>query len=171
MIKGKHIVIGVTGGIAIYKICSLVSRLSQNGADVHVVMTENAQKFVAPITFETLSKNRVVTDTFNREDPYQVDHISLAKLADVILVAPASANIIAKAANGIADDFLSTMLLAAKCRIAFSPAMNTNMLNAPATRRNIETLKKDGRIIIDSASGMLACGDEGDGRLPEPSPV
>lgn len=169
MIKGKHIVIGVTGGIAIYKICSLVSRLSQNGADVHVVMTENAQKFVAPITFETLSKNRVVTDTFNREDPYQVDHISLAKLADVILVAPASANIIAKAANGIADDFLSTMLLAAKCRIAFSPAMNTNMLNAPATRRNIETLKKDGRIIIDSASGMLACGDEGDGRLPEPS--
>ena len=88
MIKGKHIVIGVTGGIAIYKICSLVSRLSQNGADVHVVMTENAQKFVAPITFETLSKNRVVTDTFNREDPYQVDHISLAKLADVILVCP-----------------------------------------------------------------------------------
>ena len=144
MIKGKHIVIGVTGGIAAYKICTLVSRLNQAGADVHVVMTENATRFVSPLTFETLSKNRVVTDTFNREDPYNVDHVSLAQLADVVLVAPASADIIAKAANGIADDFLSTLLLAAECRKAFSPSMNTKMLNAPATQRNIETLKNDG---------------------------
>lgn len=168
MLKDKHITIGVTGGIAIYKMLSLVSRLVKEGADVHVVMTENAQKFVSPLLFETISKNRVITDTFNRDDPKEVDHISLAKLSDLVLVAPATANIIAKAANGIADDFLSTMLLAVTGKKAFAPAMNTNMLNAAPTQRNIETLRNDGAYIIDSATGMLACGDVGSGRLPEP---
>lgn len=168
MIKGKHIVIGVTGGIAAYKIASLVSRLTKNGAICHIVMTKNATEFITPLTFETLSKNRVITDTFNREAPFEVDHVALSKVADVVLVAPATANIMAKAANGIADDFLSTFLLASRTDIIFAPAMNTEMLNNPATKRNIETLKADGRLFISSNAGMLACGDIGDGRMAEP---
>ena len=135
MIKGKHIVVGVTGGIAAYKAAMLVSLLKKKGADVHVCMTANACRFITPLTFETLSANRVVTDTFSRETPYEVEHVALAKLADLIVIAPATANIIAKAANGIADDFLSTLLLAARGKVMFAPAMNTAMLHHAAVQR------------------------------------
>lgn len=171
MIKGKHIVVGVTGGIAAYKAAMLVSLLRKKGADVHVCMTENACHFITPLTFETLSANRVVTDTFSRETPYEVEHVALAKLADLIVVAPATANILAKAANGIADDFLSTLLLAARGKVMFAPAMNTAMLHHAAVQRNIAQLRVDGCLIVAPGTGMLACGDIGDGRMAEPQEI
>ena len=159
MIEGKHIIVGVTGGIAAYKAAALVSLLKKRGADVHVCMTKNAQQFVSPLTFETLSVNRVVTDTFSREAPFEVEHVSLAKLADLIVVAPATANILAKAAQGLADDFLSTLLLAARSPVLFAPAMNTAMLHHPAVQRNLAQLRADGRLFVAPGTGMLACGD------------
>ncbi|MBQ9942626.1 MAG: bifunctional phosphopantothenoylcysteine decarboxylase/phosphopantothenate--cysteine ligase CoaBC [Christensenellaceae bacterium] len=170
-IKEKCIVVGITGGIAAYKAATLVSLLKKAGADVHVVMSKNATQFITPLTLETLSKNRVVTDTFSRETPYEVSHVALNKKADLIVVAPATANIMAKAAHGIADDYLSTFLLAATCPVMFAPAMNTAMLHAPATRENMATLLKRGCQMISSASGMLACGDVGDGRMAEPEDI
>ena len=171
MIKGKHIVVGVTGGIAAYKAAMLVSLLKKKGADVHVCMTANACRFITPLTFETLSANRVVTDTFSREAPYEVEHVALAKLADLIVIAPATANIIAKAANGIADDFLSTLLLAARGKVMFAPAMNTAMLHHAAVQRNMMQLREDGCLMVAPGSGMLACGDIGDGRMAEPQEI
>ena len=171
MIEGKHIIVGVTGGIAAYKAAALVSLLKKRGADVHVCMTKNAQQFVSPLTFETLSVNRVVTDTFSREAPFEVEHVSLAKLADLIVVAPATANILAKAAQGLADDFLSTLLLAARSPVLFAPAMNTAMLHHPAVQRNLAQLRADGRLFVAPGTGMLACGDVGDGRMAEPEEI
>ena len=171
MIKGKQIVVGVTGGIAAYKAAMLVSLLKKKGADVHVCMTANACRFITPLTFETLSANRVVTDTFSRETPYEVEHVALAKLADLIVIAPATANIIAKAANGIADDFLSTLLLAARGKVMFAPAMNTAMLHHAAVQRNMMQLREDGCLMAAPGSGMLACGDIGDGRMAEPQEI
>ncbi|MGI6664109.1 MAG: bifunctional phosphopantothenoylcysteine decarboxylase/phosphopantothenate--cysteine ligase CoaBC [Christensenellaceae bacterium] len=171
MIKGKHIVVGVTGGIAAYKAAALVSGLKKAGAEVRVCMTENACQFVAPLTFETLSAAPVVTDTFTRERPYEVEHVSLGKWADMIVVAPATANIIAKAAQGIADDFLSTLLLAARAEVMFAPAMNTAMLHHPATEANMQTLGARGVYFIAPGTGMLACGDMGDGRMAEPEEI
>ena len=171
MLSGKTVVVGVCGGIAAYKICELVSRLKKANADVYVVMTEHATQFVAPLTFETLSGNRVVCDMFDRDFPWEVEHISLAKKADIFVIAPATANVIAKAAHGIADDFLTTTLLAATCKVLVVPAMNTNMLNAEATRENLKTLGSRGVYIMESESGRLACGDCGSGRLPEPNAI
>ena len=171
MIEGKHIIVGVTGGIAAYKAAALVSLLKKRGADVHVCMTKNAQQFVSPLTFETLSVNRVVTDTFSREAPFEVEHVALAKLADLIVVAPATANILAKAAQGLADDFLSTLLLAARRPVLFAPAMNTAMLHHPAVQRNLAQLRADGRLFVAPGTGMLACGDVGDGRMAEPEDI
>ncbi len=168
MLSGKTVVVGVCGGIAAYKVCELVSRLKKANADVYVVMTKNATEFVTPLTFETLSGNRVVCDMFDRDFPWEVEHISLAKKADIFVIAPATANVIAKVAHGIADDFLTTTLLAATCDVLVVPAMNTNMLNASATRDNLRVLKNRGIYIMESESGRLACGDVGSGRLPEP---
>lgn len=165
---GKTVIVGLSGGIAAYKTCSLVSRLVQCGASVHVVMTKNATEFVAPLTFETLSKNRVVTDTFDRNFTWEVEHVSLAKKADLAIVAPATANVIAKLACGIADDFLTTTLLACRCVKLFAPSMNTAMLENEATKSNIETLVKRGFVPIYGDSGYLACGDVGGGRMAEP---
>lgn len=167
MLKGKNILVGVTGGIACYKACDLVSRLRKLGASVDVIMTENATKFVSPLTFETLSARPVTTDTFSRECPWEVEHIALAKKADLVVIAPATANIIAKLAYGIADDMLSTTCLAATAPIIICPAMNTAMLHAPITVENIAKLKARGVEFVDSACGMLACGDVGDGRLAD----
>ncbi len=171
MIKGKNIVVGVTGGIAAYKSAMLVSLLVKMGANVRVCMSEHACRFVSPLTFETLSSYRVVTDTFSREAPYEVEHVALAKWADLIVVAPATANILGKAANGIADDFLSTLLLAARARVMFAPAMNTAMLHHAAVQRNIARLSEDGCLFIKPGSGVLACGDIGDGRMAEPQEI
>lgn len=171
MLNGKTVVVGVCGGIAAYKVCELVSRLKKANADVYVVMTKNATSFVAPLTFETLSGNRVVSDMWDRDFPWEVEHISLAKKADLFVIAPATANIIAKYACGIADDFLSTTLLAATCPVLIAPAMNTDMLNAAATQRNTETLKSRGALFIEPGRGRLACGDSGKGRLPEPMEI
>lgn len=171
MLKGKTIVVGVSGGIAAYKACALVSKLKASGADVFVAMTENATRFVAPLTFETLSANRVISDTFARDFTWEVEHISLAKKADMFVLAPCTANVIAKFACGIADDFLTTTLLAAKCPILIAPAMNTNMYEAAATQNNIETLKKRGCTFIEPGSGRLACGDVGKGRMSEPEQI
>lgn len=162
---GKCIVVGVTGGIAAYKAAQLVSDLAKTGADVKVVMTKAAAEFVSPVTFETLSANRVMTDTFDRSFEWNVKHISLAKAADVFIVAPATANFIAKAANGIADDMLSTTFLACSCPKIVAPAMNTGMLENPATQHNIEVLRSRGVAIVEPDTGYLACGDESKGRL------
>ena len=158
----------ITGGIAAYKSAYLASALAKAGADVHVVMTKNACEFITPLTFETLTKNAVTTDTFDRSTPFEVTHVSLAQKADLILVAPASANFIGKAAAGIADDFASTLLLAATCPIVFSPAMNTAMFENAIVQRNIQTLKNHGMLFIEPAEGRLACKDFGKGRMPEP---
>ena len=171
MMKNKHIALCVTGGIAAYKAATLTSMLKKAGAHVHVCMTKNACEFIAPLTFETLSANRVITDTFSREVPYEVDHVSLAKQADLIVVAPATANIIGKAANGIADDFISTLLLAARGKVVFAPAMNTAMLHHPAVQENMQKLAGRGCAFISSQAGMLACGDVGDGRMAEPEEI
>ena len=160
-LTGKEIVLGVTGGIAAYKSAEIVSRLRHSGANVHVIMTRNATEFVAPLTFQTLSANQVVTDTFEAPEYWNVEHVALAKLADIFVVAPATANILAKMASGIADDMLSTTLLATKAQILVAPAMNTGMWTAPATQNNVKVLKERGVRMIGPEHGMLACGDEG----------
>ena len=170
-LEGKHVVLGVTGGIAAYKACELTSRLRKAGAQVHVIMTENACRFVAPLTFETLSNHPVVTDTFARPDTWEVEHIALAKRADVFVIAPATANILAKMAHGIADDMLSTTVLATRAPVLAAPAMNTGMWDHPATRENVETLKRRGVHFIGPEGGFLACGDTGAGRMSEPEAI
>lgn len=168
MLSGKTVIVCVTGGIAAYKSVILVSELKKQGADVHVVMTKNATEFVTPLTFETRSGNRCISDMFERNFEFDVKHISLAKAADLIIVAPATANFIAKAAHGIADDMLTTVVLAAKCPKLVAPAMNTAMYENPATQDNIEKLKEYGWKVVEPAEGLLACGDEGKGKMPEP---
>ena len=167
-LKGKCVVLGVTGSIAAFKIASLASMLVKAGADVEVIMTKNATNFINPITFETLTHNRCITDTFDRAHEYNVEHISLAKKADVFLVAPATANVIGKIASGIADDMLTTTIMACNCKKLISPAMNTGMFYNPIVKDNISKLKAYGYEIISPDSGFLACGDTGDGRMPEP---
>ncbi len=168
---GKTVVLGVCGGIAAYKVAYVASALTQAGVDVHVIMTKNATEFISPMTFETLTANRVIVDTFDRNFQWDVKHVSLAKKADLFVIAPATANMIAKMAYGIADDMLSTTVLAASCKKLVFPAMNTGMYNNPATQRNIDILKNDGMFIFEPASGYLACGDVGAGRLPEPDKI
>jgi len=170
-LKGKCVVLGISGGIAAYKMANVASALKKTGADVHVIMTKNATEFITPLTFETLTGNRCVVDTFDRNFKYDVEHISLAKAADLMVIAPATANIIAKMAHGIADDMLSTVVLAATCKKLVSPAMNTAMLNNLITQDNIALLKKYGFRIIEPVSGFLACGDSGAGKLPEPEEI
>ena len=168
MLAGKHIILGVTGSIAAYKIASLASMLVKQKADVTVIMTKNATNFINPITFETLTGNKCLVDTFDRNFEFQVEHVSLAKQTDVFLVAPASANVIAKAAHGIADDMLTTTLLACTCPKIFAPAMNTAMYRNPIVQDNIKILERYGMEVINPASGYLACGDTGEGKMPEP---
>lgn len=165
--SGKTVVLGVTGGIAAYKACDLVSRLHKKGIQVRVIMTEHACEFVQPLTLEVLSGNRVVTDMFNRDFPWEVEHISLAKAADVFAVVPATANILGKYAHGVADDMLSTTLLATRAPVLFAPAMNTAMYEHPAVQENITTLKRRGCLFVEPASGHLACGDTGKGKLAD----
>ena len=167
----KCIMIGVTGGIAVYKICSLVSSLKKKGHEVHVLMTKEAEEFVSALTFQTLSGQRVIRDMFSVDFQPDVHHISLAKKAECFVLAPATANIIAKVSHGIADDMLTTTFLAADCPKIIVPAMNTGMLENPITQDNIETCRKYGMHILESASGYLACGDTGKGRLPEPDVI
>lgn len=167
MLKGKTVILGVTGSIAAYKIADLASKLSKLHCDVHVIMTKNATNFINPITFETLTNNRCLVDTFDRNFQYNVEHVSLAKKADVVLVAPATANVIAKMAHGLADDMLTTTVLACNCKKIVAPAMNTQMLHNPITQDNIDILKHYGFEIIQPATGMLACKDIGEGKLPE----
>ena len=169
--KNKCIVVGVTAGIAAYKICQLVSSLKKQGNEVHVIMTKEAEKFVTPLTFQTLSNQKVITDMFTVDYTPDVHHISLAKKADLFVVAPATANIIAKIAHGLADDMLTTTFLASTCPKLIVPAMNTNMLNNPITQDNIATCQKYGIHIMCSGSGYLSCGDVGAGRLPEPEEI
>ena len=166
-LENKKVVIGVTGSIAAYKIAGLCSMLKKKKADVTVIMTQNATNFINPITFETLTGNKCLIDTFDRNFQYDVEHVELAKAAEVFLVAPASANVIAKAAHGIADDMLTTTLLAATCPKLFAPAMNTRMYQNPITQDNLQILKKYGMKVITPASGYLACGDTGEGKMPE----
>ena len=168
MFENKSIIIGVSGGIAVYKTAYLVSALSKTAADVNVIMTENACEFIRPIVFETLTGNKCYVDTFDRNFNFDVEHISLAKKADVFLVAPATANVIAKIANGIADDMLTTTFLASKCKKIISPAMNTAMFENQITQNNIAKLKEYGIDVIEPQSGLLACGDTGTGKMPEP---
>ena len=168
MLKGKTVVLGVTGSIAAYKIANLASALVKLHADVHVIMTQNATNFINPITFETLTNNKCLVDTFDRNFQYNVEHVSLAKKADVFLVAPASANVIGKIANGIADDMLTTTIMACKCKKIISPAMNTNMFENPIVQDNLKKLQHYGYEVIDPACGYLACGDTGAGKMPEP---
>lgn len=168
MLKGKHIVLGVTGSIAAYKIASLASMLKKRGADVTVIMTQNATNFIHPITFETLTGNKCLIDTFDRNFQYSVKHVSLAKQTDVFLIAPASADVIAKAAHGIADDMLTTTLLACDCPKIVAPAMNTRMYKNPIVQDNIKILQNYGVEVIIPATGYLACGDTGEGKMPEP---
>lgn len=167
MLKGKTVVLGVTGSIAAYKMANVASALVKEGADVHVVMTKNATNFINPITFETLTNNKCLVDTFDRNFQFHVAHVSLSQKADVFMIAPASANIIGKLANGIADDMLSTMALAAACKIIVAPAMNTHMYENRIVQDNIEKLKNYGFQIVEPAAGRLACGDVGAGKLPD----
>ena len=171
MNQKKHVILGITGGIAAYKAAQLTSNLKKKGYDVHVIMTANATQFITPVTLETLSGNRVSVDTFDRNFEYNVQHVSLAKLADVFVIAPASANIIAKAAWGLADDMLSTTLLASRCEKIICPAMNTGMLDNPATQANLQTLRQRGMRIVEAQEGLLACGDVGRGRMAEPEEI
>lgn len=167
-LKGKTIVLGVTGSIAAYKIASLASALKKLEADVHVLMTQNATNFINPITFETLTGNKCLVDTFDRNFQFNVEHVSLAKLADVVLIAPATANVIGKLANGLADDMLTTTVMACKCKKFISPAMNTNMFENPIVQDNLKKLEQYQYEVIQPASGYLACGDTGAGKMPEP---
>ena len=167
MFEGKTIVLGVTGSIAVYKAAELVREYQKRGADVHVVMTRSACEFVGPVTFETLTGHKVSVETFDRNFQWNVQHVALAKRGDVFVIAPATANIIAKMASGIADDMLSSTVLAARCPKLVAPAMNTGMYDNPATQRNLETLRGFGVQIVEPGVGMLACGDEGRGRLAD----
>ncbi len=167
MLKGKTVVLGVTGSIAAYKIANLARMLKKLHCNVHVIMTENATNFINPITFESLISNKCLVDTFDRNFQYSVEHVAIAKQADVVMVAPASANVIGKIANGIADDMLTTTIMACPCKKIISPAMNHNMLHNPIVQHNIEKLRNFGYEIVEPASGMLANGDVGDGRMPE----
>lgn len=168
MLKGKTVLLGITGSIAAYKIAYLASALHKLHADVHVLMTENATNFINPITFETLTGNKCLVDTFDRNFEFSVEHVSLAKAADVVLVAPASANVIAKLAHGLADDMLTTTVLACTCKKIISPAMNTRMFENPITQDNLKICEHYGMEVISPASGYLACGDTGAGKMPEP---
>ena len=168
MLEGKTVLLGVTGSIAAYKIASLASALKKRHADVHVLMTENATNFINPITFETLTGNKCLVDTFDRNFQFQVEHVSIAKKADVVMIAPASANVIGKLAHGIADDMLTTTIMACKCKKFISPAMNTNMFENPVVQDNLKILEHYGYEVIAPASGYLACGDTGAGKMPEP---
>ncbi len=168
MLEGKHIILGVTGSIAAYKIASLASMLKKQQAHVTVIMTKNATNFINPITFEELTGNKCLVDTFDRNFQHSVEHVSLARTADVFLIAPASANVMAKAAHGIADDMLTTTLLACECPKIVAPAMNTRMYRNPVTQDNIKLLRHYGMEVITPARGYLACGDVGEGKMPEP---
>ena len=168
MLKGKTVLLGVTGSIAAYKIAYLASALHKLHADVHVLMTENATNFINPITFETLTGNKCLVDTFDRNFQFQVEHVSIAKKADVVMIAPASANVIGKLAHGIADDMLTTTIMACRCKKFISPAMNTNMFENPIVQDNLKILEHYGYEVIDPAVGYLACGDTGAGKMPEP---
>ncbi|MBH5316761.1 bifunctional phosphopantothenoylcysteine decarboxylase/phosphopantothenate--cysteine ligase CoaBC [Paenibacillus sp. GSMTC-2017] len=171
MIQGKRIVLGITGGIAAYKGATLCSRLVQAGATVHVIMTESATKFITPLTLQTLSRNQVFIDTFDERDPSVVSHINLADHADLIVIAPATANVMAKLANGHGDDMLSTTLLAATCPIIIAPAMNVHMYEHPAVVRNMELLAERGAMFVEPGTGQLACGYVAKGRLAEPEDI
>ena len=168
MLKGKTVLLGITGSIAAYKIAYLASALHKLHADVHVLMTENATNFINPITFETLTGNKCLVDTFDRNFQFQVEHVSIAKKADVVMIAPASANVIGKLANGLADDMLTTTVMACRCQKILSPAMNTAMYENPVVQDNIRKLKNYGYEVITPASGYMACGDTGAGKMPEP---
>lgn len=168
MLKGKTVLLAVTGSIAAYKIASLASALKKMQANVHVLMTKNAEHFIHPITFETLTGNKCLIDTFDRNFQYSVEHVSLAKQADVVMIAPASANVIGKIANGIADDMLTTTVMACRCKKIVVPAMNTNMFLNPIVQDNLKKLRHYGYEVVDPASGYLACGDTGQGKMPEP---
>ena len=168
MLKGKTVLLGVSGSIAAYKIASLASALKKLDADVHVLMTQNATNFINPITFETLTGNKCLVDTFDRNFQYSVEHVSLAKKADVVMLAPASANVIGKIAGGIADDMLTTTVMACRCRKIIAPAMNTNMFENPIVQDNLKKLEYYGYEVISPAVGYLACGDTGAGKMPEP---
>lgn len=168
MLKGKTVVLGITGGIAAYKSAALTSLLVKAGAQVQVIMTEHARQFIAPLTFESLTGRRCLTDTFDRNHEYSTEHVELAKEADVMIVAPATANIIAKIAHGMADDMLTTTMLACDCPKIVAPAMNTRMYENPVTQDNIRKLEEYGMTIADPASGHLACGDVGKGKMREP---
>ena len=168
MLKGKNIVLGVTGSIAAYKIATLASMLMKLHANVHVIMTENATQFITPVTFETLTGRKCLVDTFDRNFEFSVEHVSLAKMADVFLIAPASANVIGKVAHGIADDMLTTTFMACRCPRILAPAMNVNMYENPILQNNLKICESFGMEIIKPAVGYLACGDTGAGKMPEP---
>lgn len=168
MLKGKTVVLAVTGSIAAYKIATLASQLSKLHANVQVIMTKNATNFINPITFETLTGNKCLVDTFDRNFQFSVEHVSLAKMADVVMIAPASANVIGKIAHGIADDMLTTTVMACKCKKILAPAMNTNMFENPIVQDNLKTLERYGYEVIQPAVGLLACKDVGKGKMPEP---
>ncbi len=170
-LQGKNIVIGVTGGIAVYKVCQVVRLFKKLGADVDVIMTKHATEFVSPLTFETLSNRPVVTDMFRRTGHWEVEHISLAKKADLFVVCPATANIVGKYANGIADDMLSTTLMATTAPVVICPSMNVNMYRSKSFNTNVDILKKRGVFVVQAESGFLACGDVGDGRMAEPESI
>lgn len=167
----KHILIGVTGGIAVYKVLDVASKLRKLGYDMNTIMTKNACEFVNPLSFETITNNYVVTDTFERPHKWEVEHIALAQKADLMLIAPATANIIGKVAHGIADDMLSTTIMAARCPVVFAPAMNTAMYENSIVQENIAYLKSKGYLFIEPESGWLACGDMGSGKLPTPDTI
>lgn len=167
MLTGKTVILGVTGGIAAYKAAYLASLLKKQHADVHVIMTEHAKEFVNPITFETLTANKCLTDTFDRNFQFQVEHVELAKKADLVLVAPATANVCAKLAHGLADDMLTTTILACQCPKLIAPAMNTRMYENPVTQDNLKTLRSYGWTVIEPETGYLACGDTGAGKFPD----
>ena len=166
MLQGKTVVLGVTGSIAAYKMANLASMLGKLHAEVHVLMTQNATQFINPVTFETLTGNKCIIDTFDRNFQYSVEHVALAKKADIVLIAPATANVIGKIANGIADDMLTTTVMACTCKKYISPAMNTNMFENPIVQDNLSKLKRFGYVVIEPEVGLLACKDVGAGKLP-----
>lgn len=168
---GKNIIVGVSGGIAAYKACDVVSKLKKQGFEIDVIMTKNAQEFVSPLTFQTLSNQKVVTDMFERPSDWNVEHIELAKKADVFVIVPATANIIGKIANGIADDMLTTTIMATEAKKVIVPAMNTKMYHNPIVQENIMKLKRHGYYFIEPVSGLLACGDNGKGKMEEPGVI
>ncbi len=170
-LNGKNIVLGITGGIAVYKVCTVVRMLKKQGANVDVIMTEHATQFVSPLTFETLSNRPVTVDMFAPKEHWEVEHISLAKKADLFLVCPATANIVGKYANGIADDMLSTTLMATTAPVVIAPAMNTNMYHSDSFNANLQTLVSRGVHVVSAGNGFLACGDNGDGRMAEPEEI